>query len=358
MSSRNYVVGPGPLASEREIVVSRDPWPLRVALLHQPDSLMSAVLGSAGSWEQEVVAVTDVTISSDVGSARPASDAVSTWEADALVDLTVNRDVSLPILTSCLDLGVPVVTANAACVASHGPSLRKQARGSGTNLFMSGAVASRIPGVPSLMRRGGGSTLTRVEALLSPVAAAVLANRITQRDLVPAIGTLEHQVTAHLDGTYCAEAMATLVQWLWSVDLVLDQVDRIPTVAITRHGTQDETEWTQWVPAAVASLAGCARVEPMRVRESHALAGAVNPTLVTHDANGAVRTYERAANMVVRDVVESVLRDLAQVESASKARIEGAAQVSACVSDLHIRLRPHAAPNAYTEAQDKSVERD
>jgi homoserine dehydrogenase len=79
------------------------------------------------------------------------------------------------VLEAALALGKPVVTANKALLAAHGPALAALAESKGVAIAFEAAVAGGIPAIKALREALVGNTITRVSGILNGTCNYILS---------------------------------------------------------------------------------------------------------------------------------------------------------------------------------------
>jgi homoserine dehydrogenase len=228
-------------------------------------------------------------------------DALAVVEHDA-VDVVV--EVMGPIGPSqeaverALALGKPVVTANKALLARHGPRLRHLAAEAGVGLHFEAAVAGGVPVIRLLQALAAGDTITRIEGVLNGTVNYVLGRIEQGDDMAEAVaaaqeaGLAEADPTADLSGADSADKLAVLAQLAFATsttraDVDVFGIDWLTTDDVARAAADGK----RWRLVGVANRGGCCRVEPVLLDEADPLArlaGPENAVAVSTEHTGTV----------------------------------------------------------------------
>jgi homoserine dehydrogenase len=244
----------------------------------------------------------------DVGRRRPCplppvvtDDALAVVEDEAVevvVEVMGPVAPSLAAVERALDLGKPVVTANKALLARHGPALRARAAATGIPLLFEAAVGGGVPVVRLVQALAAGDAITRIEGVLNGTVTYVLG-RIEQGDdmaeavaAAQAAGYAEADPSADLSGADAADKLAVLSQLAFGAPVTRADVDVFGIEWLDGADVaRARADGKRWRLVAVANRGGCCRVEPVLLAEADPLArltGAENAVAVTTEHTGTV----------------------------------------------------------------------
>jgi homoserine dehydrogenase len=136
---------------------------------------------------------------------------------DVLVELIGGDGVALEIVTTALERGKPVVTANKAMIAHHGLSLAHLAERKQTALAFEASVAGAIPIIKTLREGLAANRVSRVMGILNGTCNYILTTmQSTGRDFADvlaeaqALGYAEADPTFDVDGIDTAHKLSIL----------------------------------------------------------------------------------------------------------------------------------------------------
>jgi homoserine dehydrogenase len=218
--SRPTTIGPGPSRLDR---THDRPTPLRVALLGPGtvgQGVCDLVQGSpdlahlAAVFTRDPAKPRDVPIS-HTRMTTSALDAID--RADVVIETIGSFDPAHQLVLHALHLGIPVITANKALLATHGPDLARVAREHGTTLFASAAVGGSTT-VLERIRARTGQSLRSVRGVLNGTTNFVLDQRAAGINLDEAVasaqqrGFAEADPSRDLDGIDAADKLRVIAQ--------------------------------------------------------------------------------------------------------------------------------------------------
>ncbi len=153
-------------------------------------------------------------------------------EADVFIELIGGSDGPAKLsVEAALASGKPVVTANKALIAEHGPALSRMAETAGVDLLFEAAVAGAIPVVRVLRDSLSGIAVQRVTGILNGTCNYLLtemleAGRAYADVLADAqrLGYAEADPFLDVSGTDAAHKIAILSAIAFSADLDFSQV--------------------------------------------------------------------------------------------------------------------------------------
>ncbi len=232
-------------------------------------------------------------------------------------------DPALGLVMSALRRGRPVVTANKALVALHGPALA-QAAGAGGTLAFEAAVAGGIPVIKAVREGLAGNRIRRVAGILNGTCNYILSTmREHGRDFAPVLeeaqrlGYAESDPSFDIDGIDTAHKLAILAAIAFGrpVEFASIHVEGIRAVSALDQSFARELGYRiKLLGIARETEAGVeARVHPCLVPESAPLArvdGVHNAVVVETDFAGRLLLEGRGAgagptaSAVVADLID------------------------------------------------------
>lgn len=136
---------------------------------------------------------------------------------DVLVELIGGDDIALDIVTTALERGKSVVTANKAMIAHHGLTLAHLAESKQVSLSFEASVAGAIPIIKTLREGLAANQVSRVMGILNGTCNYILTTmRATGRDFADvlaeaqALGYAEADPTFDVDGIDTAHKLSIL----------------------------------------------------------------------------------------------------------------------------------------------------
>ncbi|MGK2308469.1 homoserine dehydrogenase [Cutibacterium sp. V947] len=209
---------------------------------------------------------------------------VNRGDIDIVIELIGGIDPARQLLTTALEKGHSVVTANKALLAAHGTQLHAVAEDHGVDLYYEAAVAGAIPIVRPLRESLVGDQITRVMGIVNGTTNYILDQMTTTGAgfdealaQAQAKGYAEADPTADVEG-YDAAAKAALLSTLaFHTRMRGDQVYREGITAITREDIAAARD----MDCVIKLLAVCqaapvgisARVHPALIPAAHPLGG-------------------------------------------------------------------------------------
>ena len=151
---------------------------------------------------------------------------------DVLVELIGGSDgIALQIVTTALERGRSVVTANKAMIAHHGVKLATLAESKGVSLCFEASVAGAIPVIKTLREGLVGNRVSRVMGILNGTCNYILTTmRATGRDFADvlaeaqALGYAEADPTFDIDGIDTAHKLSILASMAFSMPVDIKSV--------------------------------------------------------------------------------------------------------------------------------------
>ncbi|MGY1579783.1 homoserine dehydrogenase [Streptomyces sp. MN13] len=250
---------------------------------------------------------------------------VARGDIDVVVELIGGIEPAKSLLTSGMEAGASVVTANKALIATDGTELHEIAHKHGVDLAYEAAVAGAVPLLRPLRESLAGDRVHRVAGIVNGTTNYVLDRMTTsggtfRTALAEAqrLGYAEADPTADVEGHDAAAKVAILARLAFGTRVSLDDVHCEGISAITpadiAHAA-DENAVIKLLGVAERTDAGVsARVLPALVPADHPLAavrGAYNGIFVEAEAAGELMFHGQGAGGA--PTASAVLGDLVAV---------------------------------------------
>jgi homoserine dehydrogenase len=260
----------------------------------------------------------------------PAS-IVADPDVDVVVELMGGVEPARTLVLQALAAGKPVVTANKALLAAHGPELFVAASRAGVDLLFEAAVAGGIPFVRPLRESLLGEPVHRVMGIVNGTTNFILT-RMTEAGAdyaealaeAQALGFAEADPTADVEGHDAAAKIAIVATIAFGAavtadDVVVEGISGITAADIAfaaRHGFVVKLLAVAELTDGAAGPEIGVRVNPVLVPETHPLASvreSFNAVFVQGDAVGDLMFYGRGAggdptaSAVLGDLVDAVV---------------------------------------------------
>lgn len=311
----------------------------------------------------------------DLGRDRPFPSSYATDDLQSVVDddrvqlvveLMGGVEPARTLISRALAAGKPVVSANKALIAAHGPELFSAAADAGVSLLFEAAVGGGIPLIRPLSESLAGERLSRILGIVNGTTNYILTEMDSEGasyDDVLAeaqrLGYAEADPTADVGGFDAAAKAAILAGlgfgvWVEASDIHTEGIDSIETTDI--DFARDLGYCVKLLAVAEATDAGTSvRVHPALVPLDHPLAnvrGANNAVFVEGEAVGELLFMgpgaggEPTATAVLGDVIDAAKDLLAGTRVAPRIRLgSGAiADFGDIVTKWYIRLEVADAP--------------
>ncbi|MBA0051579.1 homoserine dehydrogenase [Streptomyces sp. AJS327] len=256
-------------------------------------------------------------------------------DIDIAVEVIGGIEPARSLITTAVEHGASVVTANKALLAEDGPTLHAVAEKHGADLFYEAAVAAAIPLVRPLRESLAGDTVNRVLGIVNGTTNFILdrmdssgAGYSEALDEATALGYAEADPTADVEGFDAAAKAAILAGIAFHTRVRLDDVHREGLTEVTAADIASATR----MGCTVKLLAICeraadgrsvtARVHPAMIPRSHPLASvreAYNAVFVESEAAGQLMFYGPGAGGA--PTASAVLGDLV---AAGRNKLNGA----------------------------------
>ncbi|MFI2201702.1 homoserine dehydrogenase [Streptomyces sp. NPDC020192] len=252
---------------------------------------------------------------------------VKRGDIDVVVEVIGGIEPARTLITTALEHGASVVSANKALLAQDGAALHAAAEEHGRDLYYEAAVAGAIPLIRPLRESLAGDKVNRVLGIVNGTTNFILdkmdstgAGYQEALDEATALGYAEADPTADVEGFDAAAKAAILAGIAFHTRVRLDDVYREGMTEVTAADFRSATE----MGCTIKLLAICeraadggsvtARVHPAMIPLSHPLAsvrGAYNAVFVESDAAGQLMFYGPGAGG--SPTASAVLGDLVAV---------------------------------------------
>lgn len=246
-------------------------------------------------------------------------------DVDVVVELMGGTDRARDAVLAALAAGKPVVTANKALIAEHGPEIFAAARETGQPLAFEAAVAGGIPIIKAVREGLAGNAITEINGLINGTTNFILTKMQAEgADFAPVLeeaqqlGYAEADPTFDVQGVDAAHKLAILA--MLGFDLPLD-LQRIRTRGVDQvesadlDAAQDLGYRIKHLAVARRSAAGVEMyVEPTLLPEGSYLAkvdGVMNGVVIAGSAVGSAGFYDPGAGSLA--TASAVVADLIDV---------------------------------------------
>ena len=254
--------------------------------------------------------------------------------SDIVIELAGGIEPAKSWISTALNAGADVITANKALIAAHGSELTALAQQFGAQLYYEAAVGGAIPIIRPLRASLAGDKINRVMGIVNGTTNYILDQMETTGasfddalSEAQALGYAEANPTADVEGFDAASKAAILASLAFHSEVPVEKVHREGITTIT--GLQIET--ARQAGYTVKLLAICervgaegeglvARVHPTLIPLDHPLAavrGAYNAVFVEAESAGRLMFYgagaggPETASAVLGDLVSAAKRHLA-----------------------------------------------
>lgn len=283
-----------------------------------------------------------------------------------VVELMGGVEPARALILKALAAGKPVVSANKALIAAHGPELFSAAADAGVPLLFEAAVGGGIPLIRPLSESLAGERLSRILGIVNGTTNYILtamdSEGASYDDVLAEaqrLGYAEADPTADVGGFDAAAKAAILAGlgfgvWVEASDIHTEGIDSIATTDI--DFARDLGYCVKLLAVAEATDAGTSvRVHPALVPLDHPLAnvrGANNAVFVEGEAVGELLFMgpgaggEPTATAVLGDVIDAAKDLLAGTKVAPRIRLGAGAiaDFGDIVTKWYIRLEVADAP--------------
>jgi len=254
--------------------------------------------------------------------------------SDIVIELAGGIEPAKSWISTALNAGADVITANKALIAAHGSELTALAQQFGAQLYYEAAVGGAIPIIRPLRASLAGDKINRGMGIVNGTTNYILDQMETTGasfddalSEAQALGYAEADPTADVEGFDAASKAAILASLAFHSEVPVEKVHREGITTIT--GLQIET--ARQAGYTVKLLAICervgaegeglvARVHPTLIPLDHPLAavrGAYNAVFVEAESAGSLMFYgagaggPETASAVLGDLVSAAKRHLA-----------------------------------------------
>ena len=223
-----------------------------------------------------------------------------------VVEVMGGVDEARSLVLAALDAHKPVVTANKALLASHGPELHAAAAAANVDLLFEAAVAGGIPLVRPLRESLLGEPIRRIMGIVNGTTNYILT-RMTEEGAsydealadAQRLGYAEADPSADVGGADAAAKAAILATLAFGVEVHLDEVHTEGIEGISASDIAFASDNGQVIKLlAIAEAVGegrvAVRVHPALVPRDHPLASvrlSFNAVFVEGDAVGQLMFY-------------------------------------------------------------------
>ncbi|MGY4720380.1 homoserine dehydrogenase [Naumannella cuiyingiana] len=250
-------------------------------------------------------------------------------DVDIVIELIGGIEPARSLITSAIDHGASVITANKALLAEDGASLFAAAEQAGVDLYFEAAVAGAIPIIRPLRESLVGDEITQVMGIVNGTTNFILDKMHSQgagyADVLAeaqALGYAEADPTADVEGFDAAAKAAILAGLAFHSRVSGADVHREGITEVTRSDIASARDMGCVVKLlAICELSGDgadatinARVHPAMIPDSHPLAsvgGAYNAVFVQSRSAGQLMFYGPGAGG--SPTASAVLGDLVTV---------------------------------------------
>ena len=254
--------------------------------------------------------------------------------SDIVIELAGGIEPAKSWISTALNAGADVITANKALIAAHGSELTALAQQFGAQLYYEAAVGGAIPIIRPLRASLAGDKINRVMGIVNGTTNYILDQMETTGasfddalSEAQALGYAEADPTADVEGFDAASKAAILASLAFHSEVPVEKVHREGITSIT--GLQIETARQAGYTVkllAICERAGAAgeglvaRVHPTLIPLDHPLAavrGAYNAVFVEAESAGRLMFYgagaggPETASAVLGDLVSAAKRHLA-----------------------------------------------
>ncbi|MFF1376156.1 homoserine dehydrogenase [Streptomyces sp. NPDC058308] len=210
-----------------------------------------------------------------------AYDVVKADDVDLVVELIGGTSAAGELVTTALEAGKPVVTANKELIAKAGPDLFAAADRAGVDLFFEAAAVAAVPILRPLRESLLAEDVTRVVGIVNGTSNFMLT-RMTADGLgfdealakAQELGYAEPDASADVDGADAASKLAILASLAFNRAVVADDVGREGIVGLDREDFELAARFGYDIKLlAVAE----------RFPDGHAIGAQVFPALIGRD---------------------------------------------------------------------------
>lgn len=248
-------------------------------------------------------------------------------DVDVVVELMGGTGRAREAVLAAIKAGKPVVTANKALIAEHGPEIFAMAREMGQPVAFEAAVAGGIPIIKALREGLAGNDVTEINGLINGTTNFILTKMQAEGAAfgpvlteAQELGYAEADPTFDIEGTDAAHKLAILATLAFNLPLETDRI-RTRGVGLVDAADLKAAEGLGYrikhLAVARRSERGVElRVEPTLLPESSYLAkidGVMNGVIVVGSAVGSAGFYGPGAGaLATASAVVADLVDMAQ----------------------------------------------
>lgn len=255
-----------------------------------------------------------------------AMDVVNNPDIQVVVELIGGTGIALDLVTTAIENGKHVVTANKALIALHGNELFAKAQEKGVTIAFEAAVAGGIPIIKAMREGLAANSIEWLAGIINGTGNFILTEmRDKERDFADvlaeaqALGYAEADPTFDVEGIDAAHKLTIMASIAFGIPL---QFDKAYTEGISKIA-QEDVKYAAELGYRIKHL-GIAkkteqgvelRVHPTMIPHRRLIAnvdGVMNAVLVQGDAVGPTLYYgagagsEATASAVVADIVDIV----------------------------------------------------
>jgi homoserine dehydrogenase len=277
--------------------------------------------------------IADIDLERDRGVSTEGIELTRSWREvaldpgiDVVVELVGGTTIAREIVREALAAGKPVVTANKALLAHHGPELYAEAHASGVEIGFEASVGGTIPVLRALREGLCADRLSSVLGIVNGTCNYILTEMESRREPYPAclkraqdLGYAEADPTADVSGLDSMHKLVILIGLAFGAHV---EPDDIETEGIERVQEID-IEYAESFGLRIKLLALAklregaleAAVRPVMIPQDSVLArvdGSMNAVEIAGAASGPTLYYGAGAgsmptaSAVVADVMEAV----------------------------------------------------
>lgn len=246
-------------------------------------------------------------------------------DVDVVVELIGGTNLARQAVLAALAAGKPVVTANKALIAEHGPEIFAAAREAGQAVAFEAAVAGGIPIIKALREGLAGNAISEINGLINGTTNFILTKMQAEGAAFGPVlseaqdlGYAEADPTFDVEGIDAAHKLAILAMLAFDLPL---QTDRIQTRGVglvdaaDLKAASDLGYSIKHLAVAKRSTEGVElRVEPTLLPQNSYLAkvdGVMNGVIVVGSAVGSAGFYGPGAGALA--TASAVVADLVDV---------------------------------------------
>ncbi|MFT4050312.1 MAG: homoserine dehydrogenase [Solirubrobacterales bacterium] len=273
-------------------------------------------------------------------------------DSDVIVELIGGVEPAREYVLAALQAGKPVISANKALVAAHGPELFAASSESGAPLFFEAAVAGVIPAIRVIEESLAGAHVERVHGIVNGTTNYILTEMAREGlsydvalKQAQELGYAEADPTADVGGGDAAAKMAILARLAFGLDVSFDQVkfEGIENITADDIAYAKEFDLVLKLVGTAERIGGgvSVRVFPAFLYPSHPLAsvhGSFNAVTVESPAITEITMSGPGAGGI--QTASAVLGDLVSILSGVP-RDRGIAPAAEIVSDVESAFYLH-----------------